>query len=347
MSLKRAMMLQEAQEAPEVAARLLERNVERVLELVGVIKARDPQLALTIARGSSDHAATFAKYAIETQLGLPVASLAPSVTSVYERQMKLGGALVIGISQSGASPDIVAPLVAARQKGAITVAIVNEEGSPLAQAAEYVLPLHAGKEQAVAATKSYIASLIALVQLISTISPDEKLRKALWNLPAVLQETLKMEGAARENAERFRFVEHLIVLGRGLHLGIAQELALKLKETSGILAEAYSSAEFSHGPIRVVEPGFPVLALQADDETSALTMEAYRNLQEKGAALAIVGADAALEVPVKLVTPRTGHRITDPIAVILASYFLAGHLALHRGLNPDAPPSLSKVTLTV
>lgn len=341
-------MLQETREAPSVVRRLLAENAARVQEIAAAVRERKPNFVMTIARGSSDHACAYLKYAFETELGLPVGSYAPSVSSVYKSNVNLSNALVIAVSQSGASPDVVGSVQAARASGALTIAVTNKPESPLAQAAEFVLPLHANEERAVAATKSYVASMVAPLQLIAELKGDASLSAAVANLPETLTAALAVEGVAKTRAERFRYAQAMVVLARGLHFGVALESALKLKETTGIQAEAYSAAEFSHGPVRIVEEGYPILAYLSRDETADLTLKAYQELEAKGAELILIGADAGdqLKAPVRMVVPATGHRATDPIASVLALYFLAGHLSITRGMNPDAPPSLRKVTLT-
>jgi len=339
------LMLQEVRQTPQILERIWQGS-KNMDALVNALERRPPRFMMTVARGSSDHAASFLKYAFEIGLGLPVGSAAPSLTSVYRRPLALEGVLVLAISQSGASPDVVESLEFARASGAITAALVNQTDSPLAQAAEFVLPLQAGEEKAVAATKSYLSSLFVGLALVSRLHPDPALSAALERLPEVLSQTLALEDLAREKAERYRYARSLTVLGRGLHYGVALEAALKLRETSGIQADAYSSAEFSHGPMRVVEPGYPILALQSRDEAAPFSLEAYRALEARGAEMLLVGADADLNAAVRLIAPSSGHRFTDPLATMTAVYLFAGHLALAKGLNPDAPPSLSKVTLT-
>ncbi|AFZ68127.1 SIS domain-containing protein [Deinococcus peraridilitoris] len=340
------LMLQETREAPQVVERLLRENAPLVQDLIREVRSRDPLHVVTVARGSSDHACTVLKYAIEASLGLSVGSAAPSVHTLYGRSLRLERALVLAVSQSGASPDVVESVTRARACGALTVAFVNQEDSDLARAAEFVLPLRAGTEQAVAATKSYLASLAAGLQLVAALADDRTLSGALEVLPDTLAATLLLEDVASERAERYRYAETMVVLGRGAHFGVALESALKLKETSGLMAEAYSAAEFLHGPVRVVEAGFPILALQARDETAASTADAYRALSEKAVELLLVGAEAPLPAPLRLITPASGHGWTDTLPSALSVYLLAGHLALARGLDPDAPPSLRKVTLT-
>ncbi|WP_027480983.1 SIS domain-containing protein [Deinococcus pimensis] len=340
------LMLRETREAPNVIERQTREHAPLLSELAREIARRAPLFAVTVARGSSDHAALVAKYALEVALGLPVASATPSVHTLYGRTLKLDRALVLAVSQSGESPDVVETVASARAAGALTVALVNREDSPLARAAEFVLPLMAGEERAVAATKSYLASLTAAFGLVAALAEDAALSQALTRLPDVLRSALEVESVARDRAERYRYAETMVVLGRGLHFGVAHESALKLKETSGLMAEAYSAAEFSHGPVRVVEAGFPILALSSRDEAAASTAATLRDLAGKGAELVLIGADADVPAPVRLLTPPSGHAFTDTVVTAAAVYLLAGHLALARGLDPDAPPSLRKVTLT-
>ncbi|MEF2277317.1 SIS domain-containing protein [Deinococcus sp. YIM 134068] len=336
------LMLREARETPQVVTRQLRENVEVSRALAAAIRERRPPYAVTVARGSSDHACTVLKYALETQLSLPVASLGPSVHTLYGARLDLRGALVIAVSQSGASPDVVENVRMAREGGATTVALVNVEGSDLAREAEFVLPLKCGEEKAVAATKSYLASLTAFLPVVADLAGDEGLGRALERLPDALERTLTLEDAARDLAERYRFADNLLLLARGLHFGVAQEAALKLKETCGIHAEAYSAAEFSHGPKRLLAEGVPLLGFASADAAAEATERAYADLRGSGADLRTLGPAAGST----LTTPQTGHPLTDPVPSALAFYLFAAHLALHRGLDPDTPPLLSKVTKT-
>ncbi|MFC6592794.1 SIS domain-containing protein [Deinococcus lacus] len=231
---------------------------------------------------------------------------------------------------------------AARRRGAMTVALVNVEGSPLAAEAEWVLPLHCGEEKSVAATKSYLASLTTLLPTLAELTGDAALQRGLEQLPGVLEEALGLEPAAAELAERYRFAEHLMVLSRGLHFGVGAEAALKLKETAGLHAESYSAAEFSHGPKRLVAEGVPLLGLTSADAAQPATAAAYAELVRAGADLRTLGPapESSLQ------TPASGHAYLDPVTSALAFYLFAAHLALGRGLNPDEPPLLSKVTRT-
>ncbi len=340
-------MLAEIREAPGVVAAQLERNRETVAQLAARVRERVPAFAMTVARGTSDQAAAFLKYAFENHLGLVTSSANPSTSTLYGTRLKLSEALVVTVSQSGRSPDVVQTVAQARAGGALTVAIVNQEDSPLARAAEFVLPMHAGVEHAVAATKTFIASLSAVLHWLEAIRPDADLRAALTHLPQHLETALALESQIAKAVGRYRNAEQMITLARGLHLPIAMETALKLKETCVIHAESFSTAEFAHGPIILAEAGLPVIAFQARDATAS-SAELYREVVKRGAELTLIG-DTSVDVAAheRLETPDTGHVYTDPLAAALAAYLYAGHLSLARGLNPDAPRQLQKVTMTL
>src|SRR5581483_7134123 len=249
-------MFAEAAESAAVVARQLSENANAIAALAAQLRARPPRFIVTCARGSSDHAATFAKYLFETHLGLVTASASPSIASVYAVKPKLRDALFIAISQSGRSPDLLRNTELARKAGARVVVLVNQEDSPLANLADYLIPLHAGKETSVAATKSYLCSLSALLQLTATWCEDALLSQALRELPRAVGEAWTMDWSSLVNG--LMDARDLFVVGRGLGLGAAQEAALKLKETCGLHAEAFSGAEVMHGPMAIVGKGFPV-----------------------------------------------------------------------------------------
>lgn len=333
-------MFREAAEAAEGVAR--QRAAEAELKRVGAaLRTRSPSLVITCARGSSDHAATYAKYAIETRLGIPVASAAPSVASVYASRLRAEGSICLAISQSGRSPDLLATVSSLKQSGAFVIALVNDTQSPLAAIGDEVVGLQAGAEQSVAATKSFIASLSAIARLVAEWSDDDALRRALDELPALLREAWELDWSALVGG--LESAVDLYVLGRGVGFGIAQEAALKLKETSQLHAEAFSTAELRHGPMALVHDGFPVIMFSQSDETGGGVEQAASALSRQGARVFLAGAEAsgAVVLPSIRCAP-----LFEPILQIQSFYRAANALALARGLDPDRPPHLAKVTET-
>jgi glucosamine--fructose-6-phosphate aminotransferase (isomerizing) len=330
--------------AGEAIARQLAANAEPVAALAAILRARDPHVVVTIARGSSDHAALYLKHLVELRLGLVCASLGPSVASLYRAPLRLKDALAVTISQSGGSPDIVAMQRAAGEAGAFTLALVNEARSPAALDAEALLELHAGEERSVAATKTMIASLVAAASLIAHWSGDGELRAALGDLPGLLDGDSSPPPEAMASA--LAAARSLYVLGRGATLAIAAEAALKLKETSAIHAEAFSSAEVLHGPAGVIEPGFPVIAFVPADAARAGMLETIERLASFGAVPLVIDVVAHPRWPT-LIAPAAGHELLTPILALHAFYRLAEATARRRGRDPDAPPHLMKVTRTV
>lgn len=341
------LMHQEAAQAADVIAAQYARNEATVQKLAADLRRDPPPFVVTCARGSSDHAATYAKYLFETQLGLVTASASPSVGSVYEAKQKLDGALYMVVSQSGKSPDLLRNASAAADAGARVVALVNVEDSPLAALADTVLPLHAGPERSVAATKSYLASLAAILQLAAYWKDEAPLRDALTQLPDALRAAWQADWSSVTDG--LVDAHNLFVLGRGLGLAAAQEAALKFKETCGLHAEAYSSAEVKHGPMALVGPGFPVLCFAQPDETEAGTLALAREFRGRGAQVWVAAqhgdAGAAREDILPLV--HGPHPACAPLLTIQSFYRAINALALRRGHNPDVPPHLNKVTETV
>jgi len=335
-------MFHEAAQAPQVVRAQLAANAAHTARLAARLRASPPRAVVTCARGSSDHAATFARYLIETRLGLLTSSAAPSVSSVYEASPDLSGTLLLTISQSGASPDILAVVSRARDAGAHVVALVNAEHSPLAQLADEVLPLHAGPERSVAATKSYIASLSAIVQLVAEWAGDAPLAAALERAPAALARAWQLDWSAA--VARLTAANDLYVIGRGLGLAIAQEAALKFKETCGLHAEAVSAAELRHGPMALVGAGFPLLLFTQNDESRAGVTQLAAELAAHGADVLLAGAHLAATTEL----PTEGaHPVIEPLLFIQSFYRMANALSLARGRDPDVPPHLSKVTETL
>ena len=333
------LMFNEAAQSASVIAAQFARNRDVVQALAADLRQNPPPFVVTCARGSSDHAATYAKYLFETQLGLVTASASPSVGSVYEAPLQLRGALYIVISQSGKSPDLLRNAEAAKAAGARVVALVNVEDSPLALLAETVIPLGAGAERSVAATKSYLASLAAILQLCAYWRDDPTLIAALDALPAALAEAWQCDWSAL--TEGLVDAHNLFVVGRGPGLGAAQEAALKFKETCGLHAEAYSSAEVKHGPMALVDRGFPVLAFAQPDETGAGTRAVAEEFTARGAQVWLAGAGGNLPVA------AAPHPLCAPLLTVQSFYRAINALALRRGHNPDLPPHLNKVTETV
>lgn len=334
-----SLMFAEAAEAADVVERQFARNAVIVDALAADLRARPPAFVATCARGSSDHAATFAKYLVELRQGTVVASLSPSVHSVYAAPLRLRDALFIAISQSGRSPDLVRNAEAARAAGARVVAVVNDDASPLAAAADTVLPLHAGAERSVAATKSYIASLAAVLHLVTAWTGDPALREALDRLPAALRAAWAQDWSPL--VDGLADARGLFVIGRGPGLAIAQEMALKCKETCGLHAEAYSAAEVRHGPMAIVGPQLPVLALAQPDDAAAGTREVAALFRGRGAPVWVAARDGDLPLA------DAPHPACAPLLAVQSFYRACEALAQRRGFDPDLPPHLSKVTETV
>lgn len=340
---EQSLLYAEAAEAASVAERQLA-ELKAPMRLLGQrLRDLDPPLVLTCARGSSDHAATFAKYLIETRALTPVASYAPSISSLYATPWrKLKGALFLAISQSGQSPDILLSAGAAKQAGALVVAIVNDSSSPLAQMADVAIPMLAGPERSIAATKSFIASLLAILNLVAAWTDEDDLHRAVATVPQALQASWTLDWSPAIAA--LAGANDLFVLGRGLNLAIAQEMALKLKETCGLHAEAFSAAEVRHGPMALVGPGFPVVMLAPNDEGQEAFEQLAADFLRRGAKVIMAGGDqtGALTLP----SLPGLHPALAPIASIQSFYRLIVALGRSRGLDPDHPPHLRKVTET-
>jgi glucosamine--fructose-6-phosphate aminotransferase (isomerizing) len=335
-------MRREVAEIPDAAARLLEGGEKILAEAGRGIRERDPRFVVSVARGSSDHAASFLKYAIELTAGIPVASVGPSIASIYGARLKLDGTVCLSISQSGKSPDIVAMAKQAKAGGALTVALTNTPDSPLARASDFPIDILAGPERSVAATKSFVNSAVAGLALMAHCTDDGELLAALKRLPGALRQAVACDWI--DIADALEGERSLFILGRGPSYAIACEAALKFKETCGMHAEAYSAAEVMHGPLALVGPGFPVLALAARDASEASVAETADALAAKGAEVFITSlrSGQAHQLP----HVATGHPLTDPLPLIVSFYAFVEALARRRGLNPDEPRNLRKVTET-
>lgn len=335
-------MFREAAQASTAVRAQFESNRQLAGLLGGLLREFAPRAVVTCARGSSDHAATFARYLIETRAGVLTSHAAPSVSSLYATKPDFDAVLFIAISQSGASPDLLAAASSAREAGALVLVFVNADASPLSRLAHHTIPLHAGDETSVAATKTYIASLAAIVQLVAAWTRDRPMEDALAQAPELLARAWQLDWSAA--VPLFREADSLYVIARGLGLGIAREAALKLKETCGLHAEAFSAAELRHGPFALVGPGFPVLAFAQRDETRAGIEAVVGELRRAGARVALAGSahPDALALPT-----LSAHPAIEPMLMIQSFYRFANALALARGRDPDHPPHLRKITETV
>ena len=346
----------EIHEQPAVAARLLDEGGSATDAIAGRIAPRidDRQIdhVVIAARGSSDHAAIYAQYLFGAQLRLPVALATPSLISLYGVEPRFDRSLVIGISQSGRSPDIVGVIAAARRQGAPTIALTNDAASDLATAAEHHIDLRAGPELAVAATKTYTAELLAVAMFVSAIesrlAPAEGREAALAAVPDALAAALASETEATAVAEKLTGRDRLIVVGRGFNYATAREIALKFKELARLAADPYSAADFLHGPIALVEPGYPVIAIAPSGPTAADMDALVERLAELGVEHIVISdrpeAIAAASLAIRL--PSGVPDWLMPIVAIVPGQLLALHLALARGIDPESPRWIGKVTLT-
>lgn len=342
-------MVHEALQAPAVIAKQLQENQARWQDLCTRLKKIEIPFAMTVARGSSDHAATFAKYLFETQLGLTTASAAPSVVTIYQSRQKLKNCLVVALSQSGESPDICEVLSTARQQGAITVALVNQQASQLAKIAEYVMPLWAGEEKSVAATKSYIAMLAALLQGSAIAANNTHLLECLTQLPDLLHASCQMNWLTA--ATLLKDQPDLLIIGRGYGFPVALEAALKCKETAALHAEAFSGAEVQHGPLALVHQRFPVLLFCQNDATFSGNVALVEKLHHLGSRILLALPQNLQSTQLNalatiLPLPASVHGLMDPLVAIQAFYLMVAELAIQRGYNPDQPANLQKVTRT-
>ena len=335
-------MRSEAAEAPAAVARLLAAEADTFAALGAGLRRNPPAAVLTVARGSSDHAAHYMAYLVMARLGRLVTSLPMSLVTLYHAQLQCQGLLAVAFSQSGQSPDLVGPLQWMGAQGARTLAFVNDAASPLARAAQQAVALHAGPELSVAATKSFICQMAAGASLVAAWQPDADFSRALAALPADLQNAWAQDWSAGVAA--LRDAERLFVIGRGTGLAVAMEAALKFKEVCGLHAEAYSGAEVQHGPMALVQPGFPMLVLAPRGPAQAGLLELASQMRERGARvlLAAPPGTPGAELPLR----PTGHAELDPLSAVQSFYSLVEALARARGLDPDRPRHLNKITRT-
>jgi glucosamine--fructose-6-phosphate aminotransferase (isomerizing) len=344
------LMISEIREQPLAISRLIDAELARVWEMAERWHQTPPRMIFLAARGTSDHAALYGKYLFETMNGIPVGLASPSVASIYHAHINYEGALLIGISQSGEAADVISVLEQAARDGADTLAITNVADSPIIDAAQQSLTLHANPEVSVAATKTFTSTLASLLLLSAAIGRNTQLRNQLLQIPHILMEVLGREGEIRRKVERFRYLEECVVLGRGYNLGTAYELALKLRETSYTRAQPFASPDFVHGPIAIIEAGYPVIAFANEGPTLPSVMQVIEQTQSRGAEAVVIGnapealqaADVAFSVEAEQPVPE----VISPFPSILAGQLIAQSLSVLKGNDPDTPRGLRKVTIT-
>jgi glucosamine--fructose-6-phosphate aminotransferase (isomerizing) len=343
-------MLDEIREQPSALDRTLTEELRRLSRFERLLAQKRPRLVVLVARGTSDNAATFGRYLIEITTGIPVSLAAPSISTLYDAPIDYRDCLVVAISQSGESTDTNLVLERAKARGAMTVGVTNEKGSSLARLADHVFLVRAGKERSVAATKTYTGQILILY-LIACALGAKIARSDLERIPEMAQEALTLEPQVAEISQRYRFVRQAVVVGRGLNYANAFEWALKMMETCYIVAERFSSADFQHGPIALVEQSFPVFAFANAGVTWPSMSEMLQKLQGlRAEILAITDrsnpeADTRANKVIRL--PRRIKEVLTPIPYIIPAQLFAAHLAAQKGLNPDQPRTINKVTLTM
>jgi len=342
-------LIDEIHEQPDAIRRLLCSQSEAIATIAGQVRARGVDYLYLAARGTSDNAGKYAQYLFGAVNRLPMALAAPSLFSLYQQPPLLNNALVIGVSQSGRSPDIISVMDEARRQGVMSLAVTNSPVSPMADAAEFVLDISCAPEVAVAATKSYTSSLAALALLSAELAGREDMRRALERVPGWMEEVLAQEGEIAQQAEFYRSMDRCVVLGRGYNYATVYEWSLKLKELAGVMAEPYSSADFQHGPIAMVQGGFPVFTVAPGGRALLPLYELLQRLREdrRVSIFSITDRDEVLNLS------RAGLRLPpgipewlSPLIAIIPGQLFAYHLTRHKGLDPDNPAGLSKVTRT-
>ena len=338
----------EIHEQPAVLQAMLERENVAIEGLAAAMRERQIERVLIAARGTSGNAGTYAKYLFGMMNGLPVDLAAPSMYTLYQSPPRLHNTLVLGISQSGMSPDIVAVMENGRDQGMLTAAITNAAESRMGQIAEHRIALGAGDERSVAATKSYTTELLALALLSATLAQDDAMHEALRQVPQAVAAALTLEDVIAARAERYHYMEQCALISRGYNYATALEIALKLKELTYTSTMPYSAADFMHGPIAVVRRGYPVLVVAPTGVAQPVLVELVDELEAREAELLIISDDAALaeraSLPLRL--PVALPEWLSPISAVVPGQLLGYHLALARGLDPDRPRGLNKVTET-
>ena len=343
-----SLMLAEIEQQPDVLERTIKREGDRIARFANSLKKRRPRLIVLVARGSSDNAALFGRYLLEISTGIPVSLAAPAVHTIYRARLDLRDALVIGISQSGEGADVNMVLENTRRGGATTLAITNEPNSKMAQVADETFLIHAGKERSVAATKTYTGQLLIFHLLADALSGNKRFAE-VERLPGLAAVTLGLRPQIEKMVERYVFMDHCVVVGRGLNYANAYEFAIKLMETCYVVAERFSSADFLHGPIAMVERSFPAFMFAPPGKTLLEMKVLLARLTSLGAETVVISSEQAV---LKLATrgiaiPERINELLSPIPYIVPAQLFAALLARAKGLSPDRPRSLAKVTRTV
>lgn len=335
-------------EQPQVLKNCLEKNQSTLDSIVQALKQKEIHHVIIAARGTSDHAAIYAKYLIEIKMGIPVTLAAPSVVTLYQKALMFKNSLVIGISQSGKAADVLEVLKAARLQGAPTLSVTNDEASPLAQEAQFHLFCSAGLEKSVAATKTFTSQIYLLAQLVAHWADDEAFREELAHVPSLMTQAIENADQIKNKVERYRFMNECFVLARGINYAIALEGALKIQETTYVRAKAYATSDFHHGPFAMIDDHMPVLIFAPQGPSLKDIHEMIQKLKNAGADLLIVSNDVETLAmgDCSVAVPQGMSDFISPFINVVVAQMFACNLAQLRGLNPDAPRGLSKVTIT-
>ena len=339
-------MLQEISEQPEVLERTIASEREKLVGIGDFLRQKEIDLIILVARGSSDNASLFGRYLLEVTTGIPVSLAAPSVYTLYNAKMRLKHAVVIGVSQSGEGDDINHVLDSAKAAGAFTMAITNEAESTMAKLADETLLIHAGREKSVAATKTYTGQMLHFYLLASAVGDK---RIDYYKIPELTSKALEVKAKVEEIAQRYAFMDNCVVVGRGMNYGNSYELALKLMETCYVVAERFSSADFFHGPLAIVERRFPVIMFAPNGVTKKSNVDLLNRLKELNAdSLSITNDDEIAGLSGQsIMMPAEADEFLSPIPFIVPAQLFAAYLAEAKGLDPDSPRSLAKVTKTL
>ncbi len=341
-------MQKEIHEQPNVLKQCLQSNKDFMEKVIADIKSREINNVVIAARGTSDHAAIYGKYIIEYMLGIPVSLAAPSILTMYNKELDLKHSLVIGISQSGEAEDVLEVILSAKKQNAICITITNNIDSPLAKTSGYHLHTNAGKEESVAATKTFTSQMMMLALLVAYWSDNKKMMDELNQIPKELQKVLKLEKKIIEKVQRYRYMENCFVLARGMNYPMALESALKIQETTYVHANGYAISDFHHGPFAMIAEGIPVIIFAPDGPSLDDAKEMIEKLREAGAEIILVTNDKNIDNydDITFSIPDAESDMITPFYNVCWAQMFACHLSLAKGMNPDSPRGLKKVTIT-